>query len=123
HLAPNGDAAALCTALADEAQIEKDSVRSARLELDAACLAHLQLRDDSRAILLLERAASRAPTVPTVDRRVLDELVTLHETAGEWLEAGRARRARLPFVIDPASLAFELRALAIIDEKIGDREQ
>ena len=86
-------------ALSDEAQIETDPVRSARLELDAACIAHLQLRDDPRAILLLERAATRAPTVHAVDRRVLDELVTLHEAAGEWLEAGRARRARLQFVI------------------------
>ncbi len=100
-----------------------DRARSARLELDAACLAHLQLRDDARAILLLERAAARAPTVTSVDRRVLDELVTLHEAAGEWLEAGRARRARLSFVTEPASLAFELRALAMVGERIAELEQ
>ncbi|MGO8994060.1 MAG: hypothetical protein ACLQVI_12085, partial [Polyangiaceae bacterium] len=123
HLAANADASALCTALSDEAQIETDPVRSARLELDAACIAHLQLRDDPRAILLLERAAKRAPTVHAVDRRVLDELVTLHEAAGEWLEAGRARRARLQFVSEPASLAFELRALAMIGERIADLDQ
>ena len=123
HLAANGDAAALCSALSDEAQIEKDPTRSARLELDAACLAHLQLRDDARAILLLERAAARAPTIHAIDRRVLDELVTLHEAAGEWLEAGRARRARLEFVTEPASLAFELRALAMIGERIAELEQ
>jgi tetratricopeptide (TPR) repeat protein len=122
HVAANGDAAGLCSALAEEAQIEKDPARSARLELDAACIAHLQLRDDARAILLLERAASRAPTVAAVDRRVLDELVTLHESAGESLEEARARRARLPFVTEPAALAFELRALALVEEKIGNRD-
>ena len=123
HLAANGDAAALCSALSDEAQIEKDPPRSARLELDAACIAHLQLRDDPRAILLLERAAARAPTVTSVDRRVLDELVTLHESAGEWLEAARARRARLQYVSEPAALAFELRALAMIGERLAELPQ
>ena len=123
HLAANGDASALCAALSDEALIDADPVRRARLALDAACLAHLQLRDDARAILLLERAAAQAPTIPAIDRRVLDELVTLHEAAGEWLEAGRARRARLAFVVEPASLAFELRALAMVEERIGEIDQ
>ena len=123
HLAATGDASSLCSALSEEAQLEADPARAARLELDAACLAHLQLRDDPRAILLLERAAQRAPTAPAVDRRVLDELVTLHEAANEWLEAGRARRARLQFISEPATLAFELRALAMIGERIGDVAQ
>ena len=123
HLAASGDASSLCTALSDEAQIEADPARAARLELDAALLAHLQLRDDARAILLLERAAQRAPTTPAIDRRVLDELVTLHEAANEWLEAGRARRARLQFISEPSTLAFELRALAMIGERIGDVAQ
>jgi tetratricopeptide (TPR) repeat protein len=123
HLAANGDASALCSALSEEAQIETDTHRRARLELDAALLAHLQLRDDPRAILLLERAAARAPTVPVIDRRVLDELVTLHEAAGEWLESARARRARLHFFTEPATLAFELRALAVVEERIGEVDQ
>src|SRR5439155_15232938 len=75
------------------------------------------------AIHLLERAAARAPTEPSVDRRVLDELVRLHESAGNFSQAVRARRARLRFVTEPQALAYELRSLATLDEKLGDLDE
>jgi tetratricopeptide (TPR) repeat protein len=57
-----------------------------------------------------------------VDRRVLDELVRLHELDGRWSDAARARRARIRFVTDPPAIAYELRALASTAEKDGDLE-
>lgn len=120
HAAAHGDAARLSILLEEEATIESDGARCARLELDAACIAHVALRDDARAIALLDRAAGRAPTTPSVDRRVMDELVRLHELAGEWPEAARARRSRLRFFEEPAVLAYELRRLASAEERLGN---
>lgn len=120
HVAAHDDVSALVSLLDEEAHIERDPKRCARLELDAACCARDRLGDAPRAIALLERAARRAPTVPSVDRRVLDELVRLYEEASEWPAAARARRARLPHVAQPRARAFELRALAAIAESSGD---
>lgn len=122
HVAAHDDAAALVALLDEEAGIEVDPVRSARLELDAAIVASARLGDHARAIALLERAARRAPTLPSVDRRVLDELVRLCEDAGDIPAAARARRARLKFLSDGRALAHELRALATMAEKVGDIE-
>ena len=120
HAATHGDWAGLAKLLADEAEIETLDARCAALELDAACIARARLGEEPRAVELLERAAARAPTEPSVDRRVLDELVRLHESAARLPEAARARRARLRFVTDPPLLAYELRALALTSEKLGD---
>ncbi len=120
HVAARQDAAALVDALEQEAQLEPSPIRSARLELEAACIAAERLGDPGRSIALLERAASRAPTQASIDRRTLDDLVRLREARGEWGEAARARRARLRFVTDPSSLASELRTLATIAERLGD---
>src|SRR5262249_12473266 len=100
HCAMHVDTARLAELLADEARLEPSSVRCARLELDAACLFHTVLGDDARAITLLEYAAARAPTTASVDRRVLDELIRLYKTAGQWPEAARPRRTRLRFFAD-----------------------
>jgi tetratricopeptide (TPR) repeat protein len=121
-VAAHDDAAAFVALLDEEAGIEVDPVRCARLELDAACVASARLGDKTRAIGLLERAARRAPTLPMVDRRVLDELVRLHEEAGDWPSASRARRARLKFFTDGRALAYELRTLAGIAEANGDAD-
>jgi tetratricopeptide (TPR) repeat protein len=120
HVSNRGDASALVTLLDQEAGIESSAARSARLELEAATLAAFRLADPKRAAMLLERAAGRAPTTPSVDRRVLDDLVRLRESEGQWADAARARRARLRFLTDPAFLAHELRALATTAERIGD---
>jgi tetratricopeptide (TPR) repeat protein len=120
HAATHADWPALTTLLEDEARLESSSARAARLELDAASIAVARLGDRMRACELLERAAARAPTSAEVDRRVLDDLVRLHETDGRWAEAARARRARLRFVTDPAAIAYELRALASAAEQSGD---
>ncbi|MGD0676010.1 MAG: hypothetical protein ABSC94_11355 [Polyangiaceae bacterium] len=122
HVAAHADWGSLARLLDEEAALESDGSRAARLELDAAMIAAWKLGDRSRAHDLLERAASRAPTVPAVDRRVLDELVRLNETEARWSEAARARRARLRFVTDPSALAYELRALAGAAEKEADTE-
>jgi tetratricopeptide (TPR) repeat protein len=122
HVAAHGDWAALARLLDEEAGLEDDSARAARRELDAACIAAWRLGDPQRARALLERAAARAPTAPAVDRRVLDEVVRLAEGDGVWPEAARARRARLEFLTDPATLAYELRTLAALAEREGDTD-
>ena len=122
HISSRQDAAAMVAALDQEAYIEQSPLRSACLELDAACIANERLGDPGRAIALLERAAGRAPTTTAVDRRVLDDLVRLRELRGEWGQAARARRARLRFISDPPIVAQELRTLATIAERLGDLE-
>lgn len=119
HCAAHHDMARLAALLAEEARLEPSSTRCARLELDAACLLHTVLGDEARAISLLEQAASRAPTSPSVDRRVLDDLVRLYETSGQWPEAARSRRARLRFFSDAASQVYELKHLSMIEERLG----
>lgn len=120
HVAAHGDPSALAELLAEEATLEPDRQRSARLFLDAAVICDTSLDDAPRAIELLERAAGLAPTTPWVDRRVLDDLVRLYERLGTWPEVARARRARLGFFADPAGLVLELRRLATLEERLGN---
>ncbi len=120
HAAAQGDWGALVRLLDEEAMIETNGPRAARLELEAAAIAAWRLEDRRRACALLERAAARAPTVPSVDRRALDEMVRLYELDSRWVDAARARRARLRFVVDPAAITYELRALATAAEADGD---
>jgi tetratricopeptide (TPR) repeat protein len=122
HVAAHSDWGELARLLDEEARIESTVARAARLELDAAAICSARLSDRARACDLLERAASRAPTTPSIDRRVLDELVRLHEGEGRWTEAARARRARIRYVTDPSAIAYELRALAATAEKNDDLE-
>jgi tetratricopeptide (TPR) repeat protein len=122
HSATHHDTARLAALLAEEARLEPSSAKCARLELDAACYYHTLLGDDARAIGLLERAAGRAPTTPSVDRRVLDDLVRLFEGAGQWPEAVQARRRRLQFFTDAATQVYELRRLATVEERLGNLE-
>lgn len=120
HCAAHHDTARLAALLAEEARLEPSSSRCARLELDAATLAHTLLGDEAKAIALLEHAAARAPTTPSVDRRVLDDLVRLYETSGQWPEAARTRRSRLRFFTDASTQVYELRRLSAIEEPLGD---
>lgn len=120
HCAAHHDMARLAELFAEEARLETSSSRCARLELSAACLLRAALGDDARAATLLERAAGRAPTTPSVDRRVLDELVLLHESSGQWEEAARARRLRLRFFTDASTQIYEWKRLSAIEEKLGN---
>ena len=122
HAAIHQDAASLVTLLEDEAGLESNGARSAWLELDAACVAAARLDDVQRATRLLERAAARSHISPSVERRVLDELVRIHEGAGRSTEALRARRARLKFFTAPLPESHERRALATLSELLGDTE-
>jgi tetratricopeptide (TPR) repeat protein len=122
HCAAHHDTARLAALLTEEARLEPSSSRCARLELDAATLAHTMFGDDAKAIGLLEQAAARAPTTPSVDRRVLDDLVRLYEASGQWLEAARTRRSRLPFFTDASTQVYEWRRLASIEERLGSLE-
>lgn len=122
HVAAHNDAAAAVVLLDHESRIETDPQRAARLELDAACIASEKLNDRSRALGLLTRAAGRAPTTTIVDRRVLDELIRLHEDEGHWQQSARARRARLPYFVDPEVIVFELRSLAQVHERLDEPE-
>ena len=120
HCAAHHDTARLASLLADESRLEPSSPRAARLELDAATLAATLLGDEAGAIALLEHAAQRAPTTPSVDRRVLDDLVRLYENSGQWGEAARSRRARLGFFNDTSTQVYELKRLATIEESLGN---
>jgi tetratricopeptide (TPR) repeat protein len=122
HCATLHDTGRLAALLAEEARLEPSSDRAARLELDAACLYHRLLGDDARGIMLLEHAAARAPTTPSVDRRVLDDLIRLYEASAEWPEAARSRRARLRFFGDASTQVYELRRLASIEERLGNMD-
>jgi cellulose synthase operon protein C len=119
HCAAHHDTSRLAALLAEEARLEPSSARCARLELEAATLAHTLLGDDATAIALLEHAAARAPTTPSVDRRALDDLVRLYETSGQWPEAARSRRSRLRFFTDASTQVYELKRLAAIEERLG----
>ncbi|MFO0680197.1 MAG: hypothetical protein U0169_26985 [Polyangiaceae bacterium] len=120
HIGAHDDAATLASLLEQEAEMEANPSRAARLEVDAACIVASQLGDAARATAILQRAAARAPTTPSVDRRALDELVRLLEQAGHYPPSVAARRARLRFISDPTNLAYELRALSALCERIGD---
>jgi tetratricopeptide (TPR) repeat protein len=120
HAATHGDWSGLAQLLANEAENEASAARAARLELDAAVIAATRLDDEVMACDLLERAARRSPTTASVDRRVLDELVRLHEKGNRTADAARCRRARLRLVTDPAALAHELRLLALAAEQGGN---
>jgi cellulose synthase operon protein C len=122
HVAARADWGGLSRLLEEEALIEDSPARAARLQLDAAAIAATRLGDRARACALLEQAAAHAPTEPGVDRRVLDELVRLYELEGQWTGAARARRARMRFITDPPTVAYELQSLAKVSEKSGDLE-
>lgn len=120
HVAAHGDLPALAALLEEEAGIERNPTRSARLELEAASIASVRLGESARAIALLERAANRAPTTDALDRRVLDELVRLHHEVADPANEAKARRARLRFFPDPYRHAHELRVLATLAERLED---
>jgi serine/threonine protein kinase len=119
HAVRHRDLAWLVALLDEEARLEAPA-RAVRLELDAACVARYALRDEGTASALLERAASRPTEEAAVRRRVLDELVALHERAGHAADALRARAMRLSLVTDPGEVAFELRSIATLYESLGD---
>jgi len=120
HVVRHGDASALVDLLDEEGRIEADPSRAARLELEAATVARLATHDAARAIVLLERAAGRAPTAPSVDLRVLDDLVRLLEAAGRRHDAVRWRRAELGLLESPHERAHALVLLARAAEQAGD---
>jgi len=121
HAVTHRDAGWLVDLLSREAELENEFARRARLELEAGCIARHRLADADRAVAMLERAASHAPSGSLVHRRAIDDLVTLHESAGRWAEALRGRHARLPLLPDARTRAHELRGIAALQESLGDR--
>jgi tetratricopeptide (TPR) repeat protein len=119
HSSVHRDAAWFVALLEEEAARADDPERAARCEVDAGCVAHRRLADTGLAVALLERAVARSAG-PPVRRRALDELVILHEAAGRSREALRVRRLRLAALEDPRTRAHELRAIASIQESLGD---
>jgi tetratricopeptide (TPR) repeat protein len=115
-----GGFAKLRDALAEEAGREPDVARSVRLLFEAARVSMERLGDDAGAIDLLEHAATRAPTDPTVDGRVLDELVRLHDARHDARRAIEARRARIAHETSKEVRAIELRRLAEACEHAED---
>jgi tetratricopeptide (TPR) repeat protein len=123
HVSRHGDAAALVRLLDEEALLEANPVRSARLELDAGTIANARLGEPARALRLLVRAFERSPTTEVVDLRVVDLVVRLAESVGDTALGVKARRARLAHVSDAREKAHELRLLSALSEKQGDLEQ
>lgn len=119
-LARRGAWARLRESIAEEAGREHDLPRSVRLLHEAARISLDRLDDAPQAIGLLEHAASRAPTDPAVDARVLDELVRLLEARGDARGAATARRALLAHEADPSARAVGLRRLGGDLEVLGD---
>ena len=120
HAVVHRDAAWLVALFAEEASLEADPARAAALELDAACVARRRLGDAEGAVALLERAASRMPIAPPVHWRIVDELASLHEAAGRTGDLLRVRRLRLTHLDDVQARAHEQRAIATLEEALGD---
>ncbi len=121
HAMAYRDAAWLVGLLAEEASLEGDPARAAALEVDAACVARRRLGDAESAVALLEGAAARMPIAPEVHRRALDELLALHEGAGRTQgDALRVRRIRLTHMDDARARAHEHRAIAALEEALGN---
>jgi tetratricopeptide (TPR) repeat protein len=120
HAAVHRDAAWTVALLAEEASLESDPSRAARLELDAALQARNRLGDTEGAVTLLERAAARVPTAQAVRRRALEELATLYEVDGRTDDVLRVRRARLTLVEDARARAHENRSLGLLEESTGN---
>lgn len=120
HASVHRDAAWTVALLAEEASLENDPARAARLEVDAALHARYRLGDADGALSLLEGAAARVPVAPAVRRRALEELASLHEAAGRTGDVLRVRRARLTLIEDPRARAHEQRALALLEEATGN---
>jgi len=109
--------------LINEAAVDAEPSRLARLELDAATIAAAELGEVDRAIALLEQARGRAPTSEIVDRRVLDLLLRLYDGKGSTKEALVIRRARLQHWKEPRAEAYELRLIAAVAEREGHPEE
>jgi len=106
--------------IAEEAGREHDLSRSVRLLHEAARLSAERLGDTSQGITLLEHAASRSPTDPAADARVLEDLVRYLDARGDTRGAAQARRSLLAYDEDPTVRAMGLRRLASDFESIGD---
>jgi cellulose synthase operon protein C len=119
HAVLHRDDAQLARLLEEEAGLEGDPARAARLELDAA-LAHLRAGGDAaHAVKLLERAHGRAPTGALVDARIAHELARLHDLQGAAAEALRVRKAAVRGEDDPLEERLLLRAVATSAERAG----
>jgi len=106
--------------IAEEAGREHDLARSVRLLHDAARLSVERLGDTAQGITLLEHAASRAPTDPAADARVLEDLVRFLDARGDTRAAAHARRSLLVYDNDPAVRGMGLRRLAADFETAGE---
>jgi serine/threonine-protein kinase len=120
HAVVHRDGEWLVTLLGGRAAAEAAPARAAALALDAACVARFALGDGDRAIALLDLAAADAPAGSLVARRVADELTAAHEAAGQLREALRTRRVRLAYAGRGLGRAYELRAIASIEDALGD---
>jgi tetratricopeptide (TPR) repeat protein len=122
HAVRHRDEPRLAELLEQEAALETDPARAARLELDAALAHRRSGAEPSAVIAILERAHRRAPTSVIVDVRVAQELATLHEEAGRHAEALRVRQASVAWLEDPREELVELRAMIATARAAGSIE-
>ena len=82
HLLLQGHVETLIKAWADEADLDPDGARAARLRYAAGRLASERLDQKAAAIALLEQAAGSDTAVPSLRRAALRELFRLYEAVG-----------------------------------------
>ncbi len=122
HAAVHGDAAWLVELLLQEAALEGAGPRAAALEVDAASIVRDRLGNAVRAATLFQSAAGRLASHASVRRHALEALVALHEAAGRPHDALRTRRDRLADTQEPRCRAHQLRAIATLEESLGNRD-
>lgn len=111
------DDAALAELLEAEARLEPDSLRAARLELDAA-LAGVRSGAPRDAVMsVLERAFAREPTTPFLDRRIAEELARHYDETNRHADALNARKAVLKAITEPREQIVALRLIAMSAER------
>lgn len=110
----------LAALLEQEARLDSDEARAARLELDAALALLRAGVDRARVVAMLERAHGRAPTTPLVDGRIAEELARLHDGAGKHADALRVRKNALRTVEDVREQHVALRMIAADAERVNE---
>ncbi len=123
HLSNHRDYEALVAAWSDEARLEADPKRAARLEYWAARIASERLDDARRAIELHERAVQHQGADDATRRSAWRELARLHDLLGVPKRSAEAWQQLLPLLEQPAQQAYVHRRLSELFELIGQPAQ
>ncbi|MGK4008167.1 cellulose synthase [Sorangium sp. So ce1036] len=123
HLVHHDGIVGLVSALAMEADHERDDDRASRLLYMAARLLIDKLRTPADAVALLSRASARAPVGTPTARRLVAELIRLLEASGALDTAAEVRRTQLSLLTDREAIVHEHARLAELYDILGNAEQ